>query len=223
MTDPQKIARVHRSKAQAKQSYDRMSRFYDTFAGGFESKLRNLALERLQVTDGETVLEIGFGTGHCLEKIAELIGGTGKAYGIDISSGMVEITRKRLERAGIMQRVELYCGDAAEIPFDDDKFDAVFSSFSLELFDTPEIPEVLGEISRVLKPHGRIGVVSMSKQEADSLLTRLYEWFHETFPVYADCRPIYVEQSLKEAGFKIRHNEKVNLFGLPTEIVVGEK
>ena len=223
MTDPEKIARVHRSKAQAKQSYDRMSRFYDTFAGGFESKLRNLALERLQVTDGETVLEIGFGTGHCLEQIARKIGDTGKTYGIDISSGMLDVTRKRLQRACLMERVELYCGDAAGMPFDEAQFDAVFSSFSLELFDTPEIPKVLGEINRVLKPHGRLGVVSMSKQDADSLLTRLYEWVHETFPVYADCRPIYVEQSLKEAGFKIQHKEKVNLFGLPAEIVVGEK
>ena len=221
--DTEKITRVHRSKEQAKSSYDRMSRFYDTFAGGFEEKFRNLALERLCIAEGEAVLEIGFGTGHCLEKIAELIGGTGKAYGIDISSGMVEITRKRLQRAGIMQRVELFCGDAAEIPFDDDKFDAVFSSFSLELFDTPEIPEVLGEISRVLKPHGRLGVVSMSKEGGDSLLTRLYEWCHLKFPVYADCRPIYVEKSLKEAGFKIRHKEKLSLFGLPGEIVVGEK
>ena len=223
MMDPEKIAGVHRSKAQAKQSYDRMSRFYDTFAGGFESKLSDLALEQLHVTVGEIVLEIGFGTGHCLEQIARKIGGTGKAYGIDISSGMLEVTRKRLQSTGLMERVELVNGDAAWMPFDDDKFDAVFSSFSLELFDTPEIPMVLGGISRILKPHGRLGVVSMSKDGADSTISRLYEWFHKTLPIIADCRPIYVEQSIKEAGFKIQYKEKVNLFGLPVEIVIGEK
>ncbi|MFC2170825.1 hypothetical protein ACFLQJ_02485 [Calditrichota bacterium] len=38
---------------------------------------------------------------------------------------------------------------------------------------------------------------------------------------YADCRPIYVEQSLKEVGFVIKQKEKVNVMGLPGEIVVG--
>jgi ubiquinone/menaquinone biosynthesis C-methylase UbiE len=221
MRETEKIAGVHRSKAQARHGYDRMSRFYDILAGGFESKCSNLALERLHIAQGEIVLEIGSGTGHCLEQIAERIGGTGKAYGIDISSGMLDVTRKRLERAGLMERVELVCGDAAQLPFDTGQFDCVFSSFSIELFDTPEIPIVLGEISRVLKPHGRIGIVSMSKEEADSILSRLYEWFHETFPIYADCRPIYVGQSIKEAGFEIMHKEKVSLSGLPCEIVIG--
>ena len=94
-------------------------------------------------------------------KITEKIGLSGKAYGIDISSGMLDVTRERLQSAGLMESVELVNGDAAWMPFDDDKFDAVFSSFSLELFDTPEIPMVLGGISRVLKPHGRLGVVGM--------------------------------------------------------------
>jgi demethylmenaquinone methyltransferase/2-methoxy-6-polyprenyl-1,4-benzoquinol methylase len=60
------IQRVLRTKLQAKKSYDRISHFYDYFAGGFESKYRNLALQQLNIESGETVLEIGFGTGHCL-------------------------------------------------------------------------------------------------------------------------------------------------------------
>ena len=51
-----------------------MSRSYDLFAGAFEKRLRNKALERLGITEGEAVLEIGFGTGHCLEQIAEAVG-----------------------------------------------------------------------------------------------------------------------------------------------------
>jgi len=222
-SDQAKILRVYRSKEQAKESYDKISRFYDYFAGVFEKKYRNLALERLCIAEGEIVLEMGFGTGHCLKQIAELIGETGKVYGIDISSGMLEVTKKRLEKAGLIDRVELYCGDATKMPYDDDKFDAVFSSFSLELFDTPEIPKVLSEIKRVLKPNVRLGIVSMSKEDGDSILTKLYEWSHKKFPKYVDCRPIYVEQSLKNAGFKIKHKDKVKLFGLPGEIVVAEK
>jgi ubiquinone/menaquinone biosynthesis C-methylase UbiE len=221
--DQANILRVYRSKEQAKESYDKLSRFYDYFAGIFEKKYRNMAIDRLCIAEGETVLEMGFGTGHCLKQIAEMVGETGKAYGIDISSGMLEVTRKRLEKVALIDRVELYCGDAMEMPFDDDKFNAVFSSFTLELFDTPEIPKVLNEIMRVSKPKGRLVIVSMSKEDGDSILIKLYEWSHNKFPKYADCRPIYVEQSLKDAGFEIKHKEKMRLFGLPGEIVVAEK
>jgi len=107
------------------------------------------------------------------------------------------------------------------MPYEDNKFDAVFMSFTLELFDTPEIPKVLDEIKRVLKPEGRLGVVSMSKEDGDSILLSLYEWTHKKIPQYVDCRPIYVEQSIKDAGFEIEYKEKVTLFGLPGETVIG--
>jgi len=122
----------------------------------FEKKYRNMALERFNIERGETVLEISFGTGHCLKHIAELVGVSGKVYGIDISSGMLGVSKQRLEETGLWDRVELYCGDASKMPYEDNKFDAVFMSFTLELFDTPEIPKVLGEIKRVLEPKGRI-------------------------------------------------------------------
>lgn len=216
------ILRVYRTRAQAKKVYDRISRFYDYFAGVFEKKYRNKALELLDIKKGEVVLEIGFGTGHCLKKMAELVGEDGRVYGIDISAGMVKVSKKRLEKAGLLDRVKMCCGDASELPYEDNKFDAVFMSFTLELFDTPEIPKVLSEIKRVLKPGGRLGVISMSK-EGGGLLIGLYEWFHERFPRYVDCRPIYAGQSIKEAGFKIKYKEEVRLFGLPGEIVIAVK
>jgi ubiquinone/menaquinone biosynthesis C-methylase UbiE len=96
-------------------------------------------------------------------------------------------------------------------------------SFTLELFDTPEIPSLLEEVRRVLKPGGRIGVASMSKENGESLLLRLYEWAHRKWPKYVDCRPIYLEQSLRDARYEIRKKEKVKFFGLPGEIVVAVK
>ncbi len=209
--------------AQAKEAYDRISQFYDFFAGTFEKKDRNRALELMNIKRGEIVLEIGFGTGHCLKKMAELVGEGGKVYGIDISSGMLEVSKKRLKKAGILDRVELYCGDALEMPYEGNKFDSVFMSFTLELFDTPEIPKILGEIKRILKPRGKFGVISMSKEDERTTLLKLYEWMHKKFPQYFDCRPIYVEQSIKDAGFEIKHKEKVKLFGLPVEIVIAIK
>lgn len=214
------VLRVCRTKEQAKESYDKLSKFYDYFTW-FEKKYSKRALELLDVQGDETVLEIGFGTGHCLKLIAESVGKNGKAYGIDISPEMVKITRRRLERVRLIDRVELHCGDAARMPYKDNLFDAVFMSFTLELFDTPEIPRVLNEIKRVLKPYGRLGVVSMSNKNGGSILLKIYKWAHQKFPKYVDCRPIYVEKSVKNAGYEIKCKEKIELFGLPGEIVIG--
>ena len=214
------ILRVYRTKEQAKRTYDKISRIYDLITGPFERKFRDMGLNQLDVKEGETVLEIGFGTGHCLEEIAKRVGENGKAYGIDISSRMLDITRKRMEKKRLADTVELYCGDAMNMPYEDNMFDVVFMSFTLELFDTPEIPAVLKEIKRVLKPKGRLGVASMSKEDGESWLLKAYEWIHKNFPVIADCRPIYVEKSIRDAGYSIKSREKIKLFGLPGEIVV---
>jgi ubiquinone/menaquinone biosynthesis C-methylase UbiE len=221
--DNHTILRVTRTKAQAKESYDRMSLSYDYFAGVFEQKYRNLALKRLNIAGGETILEIGFGTGQCLKQMAEAVGETGRVYGIDISSGMLNVSRRRLEKAGLGERVELTCGDAIKMPYTDNEFDAVFMSFALELFDSPEIPQVLAETKRVLMPNGRLGVVGMSKEGGALPLMRLYEWLHQVFPQYVDCRPIYIRQSIESAGFGIQIRERVNLMGLPGEIIIGIK
>lgn len=215
------ILPVTRTKEEAKRSYDRISRYYDYLTGAFEQKYAKMALERLSVSEGETVLEIGFGTGHCVKRIAESVGPKGKAYGIDISTGMMEISKERIEKAGLEDRVKLFCGDAANLPFDDSVFDAVFMSFTLELFDIPEIPKVLEEIKRVLKPGGRLGVASMSKENGESIFLRLYEWIHTKWPKYVDCRPIHVKQSLIDAGYQIKSKEKIKIFRLPGEIVVA--
>jgi ubiquinone/menaquinone biosynthesis C-methylase UbiE len=214
---------VTRTKAQAKASYDRMSPFYDYFAAPFEQKYRNRTLKQLNVTEGETVLEIGFGTGHCLKQMAEAVGEKGRVYGIDISSGMLLASKRRLEKAGLWNRVELTCDDAMKLPYADTMFDAVFMSFALELFDSPEIPQVLAEIRRVLKPNGRLGVISMSKGDGASPYLKLYEWLHQKLPQIVDCKPIHVEQSIKDAGFITQFKERVSLAGLPGELVIGAK
>lgn len=221
--DYQEISRVHRSKEDAKTYYNRISVVYNWLGGIFERKPAEKALSYLKVENGEMVLEIGFGTGHCFQQIALSVGKTGKAYGIDISDGMLQVTRRKLEKAGLMDRVELYHGDASRLPFINETFDAVFMSFTLELFDTLEIPQLLNEVRRVLKAGGRLGVASLSRTKGNSIALRIYEWIHRKWPKYVDCRPIYVEQFLRKAGYTIQSKEMDNLLVLPLEIVVAIK
>jgi len=217
------VSSVTRSKEQAKSTYDRLSRWYDLLAGSFEGKHREAGVRKLGASEGDVVLEVGFGTGHSILAIADAVGASGKVYGIDISQGMLDVTRSRVEKAGLTARVVLKCGDAVQLPFDQSFFDCVFMSFTLELFDTPEIPVVLSECQRVLRGGGRICVVSMSKKGEPNAITRLYEWFHEKLPQYVDCRPIYVQESLQSAGFRVVDVTGLSLLGLSGEIVVAEK
>ncbi len=219
--NPSPVTRVDRSRQSAKTAYDRLSQWYDLIAGSSEKKFADAGLRKLDVQTGEKALEIGYGTGNSLVALAAGAGTTGRVCGIDLSNGMAQVAQRKLKKSGLSARVGLQCGDAVHLPYPDDFFDAVFMSFVLELFDTPELPLVLRECQRILRSGGRIGVVSLSKKE--TLPVKLYEWFHLRFPAYVDCRPIFVRETIAEAGFHIADVEERSMWGLPVEIIIARK
>lgn len=217
MNNSPKISRVLRTKEEARQSYDRMSRWYDLFTGS-EKKFTDLGLEILNTQPNETILEIGFGTGHALQTFASE---ENTVYGIDLSLKMCALARNKLQRAKLSENIHLQSGDATHIPFANEVFDAVFISFTLELFDNPEIPLVLDEIKRTLKKGGKTVVVSLLKTPRQSV--QIYEWFHQKMPTLIDCRPIRAQESLESAGFQIIANVTQSMWGLPVSIISAKK
>jgi demethylmenaquinone methyltransferase/2-methoxy-6-polyprenyl-1,4-benzoquinol methylase len=93
-------------------------------------------------------------------------------------------------------------------------------SFTLELFDTPEIPKVLAECRRVLRPGGRLAVVSISKEQPRDPITRAFEWTHNHFPNLLDCRPVYARHALEASGLTIVSSDIGHMW-LPVEIILG--
>ena len=219
--DGTEITRVTRSKDVARVSYNRLSKWYDLIAGSSERKFRDVGLDKLGIAVGERVLEIGFGTGHSLVVLAQKVGTSGQVYGIDLSEGMFQLAEARVKAAGLSARVELALGDATQLPYETDFFDAVLMSFVLELFDTPELSIVLRECQRVLRRHGRISVVALSKKKG--LAVTLYEWAHAQFPGAVDCRPIFVRQTLESAGFQVVNVTEMSMWRLPVDVVVARK
>jgi len=219
----EEISRVKRDKDQANTNYSRISRIYDLIAGPFEKRYRNEGLRQLGVATGEQVLEIGFGTGQAIVTIAQAVGGSGKVYGIDISAGMLDVASRRVGKAMFSQRVVLKRDDAADLPFKEDFFDAIFICFTMEVFDTPEIPAVLQDCHKVLKEGGRLCVVSLAKKEKSSPTLTLYMLARRIFPGYLDCRPIFVREAVEDAGFQTMEVTEMSMLGLPVDIVLAQK
>ena len=145
----------------------------------------------------------------------------GKVFGIDISDGMVERREKLLRKHGLADRVDLRRGSATEMPYPDSAFDAVFMSFTLELFSDDEIPAVLAECARVLKPTGRLCVACMSSHGGVAPMEKLYRWSHDHFPNAVDCRPIDAEATLQEAGFTVTQTKQLSMWGLAVDLVLA--
>ena len=216
------VMRVFQSKTERKAFYNKIARFYDLLAESPERLFRQEGLTRFSAVVGEHLLEIGVGTGHCLVELAEAVGPDGKVYGVDFAEKMLAKTRSLLQEEGFTSRAELVCADGEHLPYISGTMDGIFMSFILELFDTPEIPHVLAECKRVLKPGGRLVVIGMSKEEPQGLLIRAFEWTHHHFPNLLDCRPIYVRQAMETAGFVIETATVKQMWG-PVEIVKARK
>jgi ubiquinone/menaquinone biosynthesis C-methylase UbiE len=216
------ILRVFQTKDQTKAFYNKISRVYDLMSERSEAPMRKAGLALLRARAGESVLEIGFGTGHSLISLAKTVGPKGIVFGIDLSDKMVKLTKENLAKAGLLDRTAIRCGDAVQLPYAAGSMDALFMSFALELFDTPEIPKVLSESKRVLRNGGRIVVVGMSKDAKHDPLLGVYEWTHKHFPNFVDCRPIYVREALENAGFVIQKALTKHMW-VPVEIVRGCK
>jgi demethylmenaquinone methyltransferase/2-methoxy-6-polyprenyl-1,4-benzoquinol methylase len=206
--------------------YDRISQAYDLLADANERAARVTGVHALELKPGERVLELGFGTGNEVLDLAELVGPTGGVAGIDISSGMLEVARKKLADRPPAAKIDLRVGDARSLPWPDGSFDAVYTSFTLELFPAADIPVVLAEARRVLRNGGRLGVVSMSvvkPGQSPSLLERTYVWMHHHFPHIVDCRPIDVPAAVTAAGLRVVKTIDLVIWTMPVAAVVAEK
>ncbi|HEX4142812.1 MAG TPA: class I SAM-dependent methyltransferase [Pirellulales bacterium] len=216
------VLRVLQTKDVTRQYYNKIAKVYDLLSEEAEKPMREAGLEKLAPQAGEKILEVGCGTGHCLIDIARAVGPQGKVLGIDISDNMVGLAQDLAQRERLAERIAIQRGDAEQLPYEAGSLDGIFFSFTLELFDTPELPRVLAQCRRVLRPGGRIVVVAVSREGEHGAMLNLYEWTHKHFPNLMDCRPIYVRRALEAAGFTIKSAD-VRSMWVPVEIVLAYK
>ncbi|WP_263821405.1 class I SAM-dependent methyltransferase [Salinibacter sp.] len=129
--------------------YQLYAPIYDAVARPLE-RGRKRAVDQLDLQSGERVLILGAGTGSDLNYLPDDV----QVTAIDAVPAMVRRTRKRAERLG--RDVDARVGDAQDLPFEDDAFDAVLLHLILSVVPSPEA--VTAETARVLTPGGRLSI-----------------------------------------------------------------
>lgn len=135
--------------------------FYDLtvwlFMGGKEGVLREKVADLANLRDGETVLDIGCGTGSQAIAAKRRVGSTGSVIGLDASDEMLAKARTKARKKGV--EIAFTQGVAERLPFADMHFDVVLSTVMLHHLPRKTRKECLAEVRRVLKPDGRVLVV----------------------------------------------------------------
>ena len=153
--------------------------------------------ELAQLTEGETVLDLGSGGGIDVLLSAKRVGPTGKAYGLDMTDEMLALARENQRKAGVTN-VEFLKGEIENIPLPDNSVDVVISNCVINL--SADKGRVLREAFRVLKPGGRFAVsdVVLRGEVPDEVRKSVLLWVGCIAGALQDSE--YVS-ALAEAGF----------------------
>ncbi len=139
-----------------------MSRVFDKG----NADLNALVYETLSIKENDHVLEIGFGTGTLINKIAALID-NGVVEGIDFSKTMDAIARKKNKKHINNGKAKIHLGDFNDVPFDENCFDKVFSVNTIYFWKNPAA--TVSKISRILKPGGKLIIGFHDKSEMEKM------------------------------------------------------
>jgi demethylmenaquinone methyltransferase/2-methoxy-6-polyprenyl-1,4-benzoquinol methylase len=149
-------------KQQVAQMFDNISKEYDglnrVISFGIDIKWRNNVVAIVSQSNPERVLDIATGTGDLAISLAKT--SAKEIIGLDISSGMLEVGRKKITTKKLDNLITMVVGDSENLPFEDSSFDAITVAFGVRNFETLE--KGLAEILRVLKPNGTFVILETS-------------------------------------------------------------
>ena len=149
--------------------YDLMN---DLMSGGIHRIWKRFTIELSGVRTGNRVLDIAGGTGDLTRRFAKRVGPTGEVVLADINASMLQVGRGRLMDRGYAGNIEYAQADAEHLPFPDNSFNAVSIAFGLR--NVTDKDQALRDMTRVLKPGGKVMVLEFSKPK-NPLLSKAYD------------------------------------------------
>ncbi|MDX1633311.1 MAG: bifunctional demethylmenaquinone methyltransferase/2-methoxy-6-polyprenyl-1,4-benzoquinol methylase UbiE [Marinobacter sp.] len=149
--------------------YDLMN---DLMSMGIHRLWKRFTIEISGVRPGHRVLDIAGGTGDLTMKFSDLVGRDGQVVLADINASMLQVGRGRLMDRGYAGNIEYVQADAEHLPFPDNSFNAVSIAFGLR--NVTDKDQALRDMTRVLKPGGKLLVLEFSKP-TNPLLSKAYD------------------------------------------------
>ena len=137
------------------EKYDRLNRVITL---GIDLRWRKKVIQLTMENNPQRVLDVATGTGDLAIALAEK--GQAQITGLDISPGMLEVGKQKVQDKQLGKQIDMIIGDSEEIPFEDNTFDAVTVAFGVRNFE--ELEAGLKEIQRVLKPGGKLVILETS-------------------------------------------------------------
>jgi ubiquinone/menaquinone biosynthesis C-methylase UbiE len=174
---------------------------------GRDQLLRERTIQKSGIKEGDTVLEVGSGTGTLSLAAKRKAGKLGNVYGIDIIPGMIELSKQKAKN--VDEDITFTLGSIVEIPHEDNKFDVVLCSFMIFHVSEQTRQKGISEIYRVLKPGGQLFIVDLGlpKGSFQRTLAKLMLGFminhelDELEPLFTQSRIINVESG--KIDFKV--------------------
>jgi len=162
--------------------FDRIAGVYDlmntAMTAGLHHRWRERAADRAELAPGDRALDLCCGTGDLALELAGRVGPGGEVVGCDFSEPMLELARAKAAERGAAVGFEW--ADALALPYEDSSFDAVTVGFGVR--NLSDLNRGLAEMSRVLRPAGRLVILEITQPQRPPLSTFFSLWFDRIVP-----------------------------------------
>jgi demethylmenaquinone methyltransferase / 2-methoxy-6-polyprenyl-1,4-benzoquinol methylase len=169
---------------QVRSMFDRIAGVYDlmntAMTAGLHHSWRERAADLTELEPGEVALDVCCGTGDLALALGARVGRYGRVVGSDFSERMLDLAREKASERGVEQ-VRFEWADALALPYEEESFDAVTVGFGAR--NLADLEHGLLEMSRVLKPGGRLVILEITQPRRPPLSTFFALWFDRLVPL----------------------------------------
>jgi len=194
--------------------YDIQSAFYDATFGRLVQQRISRAIRHINIADTDKVLDLGIGTGASLQYYPQ----RGKIIGIDLSSGMLALARRRIAEAGLGKHVTVFQADALHLPFEDSTFDHIFISHVISVVSDPCL--LIREAQRVAKADARIVIVNHF-QSTNRLIALVEKWLCPLCTKLGWRTDLLLNDLVKRTGVQVDYRYKLDSVDLWETVVIN--
>jgi len=159
----------------------------------FDAELGRTIVQKAEIKPGDTVVDVGCGTGFLTAQAAKAVGRKGKVIGIDLSKEMLKVANENMAKTGNKGKVEFKVGDAENIPLEDEIADAVMGNMILH--HCPEPKAAVREMARILKTNRQLVLSDLEKHGEEWLKTEMAD-------IWLGFRSLELEKWFREGHLK---------------------